>query len=107
MKIRITAGGIFGATGELPIGMEFSITGPLPEGWVGRCIVLTDTDAPLTADTSAPLTADTAPVMPLPISPATMEKPELLEWLVARGWDGDRRLGVDKLREAALALSGA
>ncbi len=35
---------------------------------------------------------------------AAMEKPELLELLEAHGWDGDKRLGVDKLREALTGI---
>lgn len=33
-----------------------------------------------------------------------MDKPELLELLEAHGWDGDKRLGVDKLREALIGI---
>ena len=35
MKIRITAGGIYGATGEIAIGTEFDVEKE-PEGWAGR-----------------------------------------------------------------------
>jgi hypothetical protein len=59
MRIRITAGGIYGAGGELPVGTELDIAGPIPEGWAARCEVVQDAPA-------APLTADTVPTMPLP-----------------------------------------
>ena len=36
MKIRIIAGGIYGANGELPIGSEHEISGPIPDGWAER-----------------------------------------------------------------------
>ncbi|WP_293921137.1 hypothetical protein [Sphingobium sp. UBA5915] len=35
MKIRIIAGGIFGALGELPIGTELEVR-EAPAGWAGR-----------------------------------------------------------------------
>lgn len=35
MRIRITAGGIFGNDGEIPIGKEFDVTTE-PKGWAGR-----------------------------------------------------------------------
>lgn len=35
---------------------------------------------------------------------AAMDKPELLKLLEARGWDGDKRLGPEKLREALAAI---
>lgn len=45
MKIRIIAGGIYGANGELPIGMEFTISGDIPPGWAGRVEVIEDAPA--------------------------------------------------------------
>ena len=33
MKIKVIARGIHGATGELPIGAEFEISGQIPAGW--------------------------------------------------------------------------
>jgi hypothetical protein len=35
MKIRITAGGIYGAKGEIAIGTEFEVK-DVPNGWDGR-----------------------------------------------------------------------
>jgi len=35
MKIRITKPGIFGATGEIPVGAEFTVKA-VPAGWAGR-----------------------------------------------------------------------
>lgn len=40
MKLRIIAGGIYGANGELPIGMEFTISGAIPPGWAERVEVI-------------------------------------------------------------------
>ena len=40
MKIRIIAGGIYGADGELPIGSEFTISGAIPPGWIDRVEVI-------------------------------------------------------------------
>ena len=36
MKIRITAPGIFGAKGEIPVGTEVQIKGDPPAGWSGK-----------------------------------------------------------------------
>lgn len=46
MKIRITAGGIFGAKGEVPIGAEIDLKGEPPAGWAGRYQVISDGPAP-------------------------------------------------------------
>lgn len=43
-KIRIIAGGIFGAKGEVPIGTEFEVKGDLPSGWAGRFVELGNDD---------------------------------------------------------------
>ncbi len=45
MKIRITAPGIFGAKGEIPVGAEFEISA-IPEGWTGRVAVLEEGPKP-------------------------------------------------------------
>lgn len=45
MKIRIIAGGIYGADGELPIGAEFTISGDVPPGWAERVEVIEDAPA--------------------------------------------------------------
>ena len=39
MKIRITAGGIFGADGETPVGTELTVKDE-PKGWDGRYEVI-------------------------------------------------------------------
>ena len=44
MKIRITAGGIFGADGEIPIGTEIELKSA-PDAWAGRYEVI-GKDAP-------------------------------------------------------------
>lgn len=44
MKIRIIAGGIFGADGEIPIGTEIELKSA-PEAWAGRYVVVGE-DAP-------------------------------------------------------------
>lgn len=45
MKIRITTGGIFGASGEVPIGTEFDVSA-VPAGWAGRYVVISEGPAP-------------------------------------------------------------
>lgn len=35
---------------------------------------------------------------------AAMEKPEVLELLEAHGWTGDKRIGVEKLRDALIGI---
>lgn len=42
VKIQITAGGIYGADGELPIGHEMDLESE-PTAWAGRYVVLSDT----------------------------------------------------------------
>lgn len=39
MKIRITAGGIYGAKGEVAIGTELEVK-EAPKGWAGRYVVI-------------------------------------------------------------------
>lgn len=39
-KIRITAPGIYGADGAIPVGEEFEIAGDPPKGWKGKCVVI-------------------------------------------------------------------
>lgn len=94
MKIRITAGGIYGADGQLPIGSDHEISGEIPAGWLELVEVLDDAPAdaePITNDLTREAIAD-------------MDKAEVLEWLDAHGWDGDKRLGVEKLRDALVAI---
>lgn len=45
MKIRITAPGIFGAKGEIPVGADFEVTA-VPEGWAGRVTLLEEVPKP-------------------------------------------------------------
>jgi len=92
MKIRIIAGGIYGADGEIPISSEHLVSS-VPPGWASRVKVLEDDLADAVAITNTP-TRETI---------AAMDKAELLEWLEAHGWDGDKRLGVEKLRDALTA----
>lgn len=51
-RIRITKGGLFGNTGELPIGQEFTLEGKPPAGWAGRYEMISQTDdkEPVTAN---------------------------------------------------------
>lgn len=95
MKIRIIARGIYGGSGELAVGSEHEISGPIPAGWADRVEVLDK--AP---DGAAPITNEA----PTREAIAAMSKSELLEWLDAHGWDGDKRLGVEKLRDALTAI---
>ncbi len=44
MKIEITAGGIFGAKGEIPVGTELSVK-EAPKGWAGRYRVISGGEA--------------------------------------------------------------
>lgn len=44
MKIEITAGGIFGAKGEIPIGAELTVK-EAPKGWAGRYRVISGGDS--------------------------------------------------------------
>ena len=41
MKIEITAGGIFGAEGEIPVGTVIEVKSE-PKGWAGRYRVVSD-----------------------------------------------------------------
>lgn len=65
IRIKIIAGGIYGASGEVPVGAEFNVSAE-PTGWAGRYIVLSD-DAGLTAVTNPAEAAEPAvePVEPL------------------------------------------
>lgn len=51
-RIRITKRGLFGNTGELQIGEEFTLKGKPPAGWAGRyeMVAQTDDKEPVTAD---------------------------------------------------------
>lgn len=42
MRIKITSAGIFGASGEVPIGSEFDLQSAPPEGWNGRYVVVSE-----------------------------------------------------------------
>ena len=46
MKLRIVAGGIFGAEGEYPVGYEFETDAAIPDGWAGKVIVIEDEPKP-------------------------------------------------------------
>jgi len=89
MRIKITSGGIFGASGEVPVGSEFDLQGPLPEAWAGRYVVLSDKSSDSTAVTNPAITRE---------SIETMERADVLAALEEKKWDGDKRLGVEKLR---------
>lgn len=60
MRIEITAGGIYGANGEIPVGTEMTVKNE-PKGWKGRYRVLGKSDGkePVTnpAQTDVPKTA--------------------------------------------------
>lgn len=94
MKIRIEKDGIYGMNGDaVPVGTEISTSLPLPAGWLHLVSILSDV-----SDEAVLVTNDLTRE-----GIAAMEKPELLEWLDAHGWGGDKRLGVEKLREALTA----
>jgi hypothetical protein len=42
MKLRIIAGGIFGANGEYAVGHEFETDAEIPAGWAGKVIIIED-----------------------------------------------------------------
>lgn len=44
MKIKIIAGGIYGGAGELPVGSEHIIGGPIPAGWAGKYEIVSEKD---------------------------------------------------------------
>lgn len=46
MRIRITKPGIYGASGEVPVGAEFNVRGAVPSAWDGRYEILTDDPKP-------------------------------------------------------------
>lgn len=46
MKIRITAGGIYGMKGEIPVGTELDLDGEPPKGWAGRYHVISEGPKP-------------------------------------------------------------
>lgn len=89
MRIKITGGGIFGGSGEVPVGSEHDLQGDPPAGWAGRYIVVSDKAAESTAITNPAITRE---------SIEAMERADLLAALDARNWDGDKRLGAEKLR---------
>jgi hypothetical protein len=51
MKVEITAGGIFGAKGEIPIGTIVDVKTE-PKGWAGRYRVISGKDGKETAKTT-------------------------------------------------------
>jgi hypothetical protein len=64
VKIKITAGGIYGADGEVPIGTVFTLP-KKPAGWEGRYEVISgDEDEDGGAGAKTAVTAD-APAEPL------------------------------------------
>ena len=46
MRVRVTAPGIFGVTGELPIGTEFDVKGDLEPSIAARVTVIKDEPGP-------------------------------------------------------------
>lgn len=95
-RIKITAGGIFGNDGEIPVGTEFTVSPPLPEGWSGKYEVIGEA-----APGAEPVT-NTDEFTREGI--AAMDKADVLDLLEMHGWDGDKRLGVDKLRAELIAI---
>lgn len=92
MKYVITSDKFYGANGKhIPAGTVFSASTAIPADWLGMVLAIEDVP-----DDAVPLTNEA----PTPETIAAMDKPEVLEWLDAHGWDGDKRLGVEKLRDA-------
>lgn len=48
MRVKITAGGIYGADGEIPIGTEITVENE-PVGWAGRYEIVSGDEAGKTA----------------------------------------------------------
>lgn len=46
MRIRITKPGIYGGSGEVPVGAEFNVRGDVPSAWSGRYEIVTDDPKP-------------------------------------------------------------
>lgn len=91
MKYRVTSDKFFGTDGKnIPAGTTFTTSNKLPADWVGMVEVVTDEPDDGVAISNAPTREGIA----------AMGKDELLELLDAHGWDGDKRLGVEKLRDA-------
>jgi hypothetical protein len=99
MRIRIIKEGLFG-DGPIPVGAEFNVRGAPPAGWAGKYVVLTPEPAPEAEPVVNPAPAEPAPDF------EDMDKDEVLAWLDANGWTGDRRTGVDRLRTIAEEIAG-
>lgn len=96
MKYVITADDFVGANGAaIPAGTEFETNDALPADWAGKVRAV---DA--VPSGAMPITNEA----PTREAIATMDKAEVLEWLDAHGWDGDKRLGVEKLRDALIGI---
>lgn len=95
MRIQITSGGIFGGSGEVPVGAEFDVAGPLPEAWKGKYQVLSEKSPEAKPVTNPELTREAIDAM---------ERADVLAALEDRKWGGDKRLGVEKLRGELSAL---
>jgi len=61
MKIRITASGIYGANGEIPIGTELEVQAA-PKGWAGRYEVVGKAPAKDAEPVTNPKADDDKPV---------------------------------------------
>ena len=96
MKYVITADNFYGSNGaHIPAGTEFETDAGIPADWLSKVRAV---DA--VPGGAVPITNDT----PTREAIAAMDKAEVLEWLDAHGWDGDKRLGVEKLRDALTAI---
>ena len=96
MKYEITADDFYGADGQhIPAGTEFETNDALPADWLSKVRAVKAAPDGAVAITNEAPTRETI---------ATMDKAEVLEWLDAHGWDGDKRLGVEKLRDALTAI---
>jgi hypothetical protein len=73
MRIKITARGIYGIDGELPIGTELDVSAE-PTGWAGRYIVIADAPADVELVTTDPVPVDPVPVDPVPVMPEAKAK---------------------------------
>lgn len=96
MRIKITSAGIYGASGEVPIGSEFDLQSAPPEGWNGRYIVVSEKSAAAVPVVNPAITLE---------SIEAMDRAEVLSELESRDWSGDKRLSVDKLRAELSSLA--
>lgn len=105
-RIRITAGGIYGApteanpSGEYPVGHEFETEADLPAGWVGRAEVLGDDPAEGSVAIVNPATPLDGNVDDLTAYLATVDDADTVQQLIDAETGGKARKGALAALEA-------